>query len=357
MPRLNGRPPEYSLHKPTGQAKVTMNGKVTYLGKWKSGASLDAYDRLVAALPKPEAPLPKLGDPGPVSPLLVGEVVLLYQAHAERYYARDGVPTGEHVTIRCSLIPLVARFADLPVTEFGPKRLKLVRDDMIKLDWSRRYCNKATAIIKRCFAWAAEEEIIPAEVSNGLIPVKGLKKGRTEAREKATIGPVDDAHVDAILPKVSELVADVLRVMRLTGMRPGECLSMSPAEIDRTDPSCWVYRPGHHKTAHLDKIRAIVLGPKAQAIILPRLMKTGSTGLIFSITRSSLRTSVLRGCDRADVPRFGPNRIRHTVGTEVRAKFGLEAAQVLLGHTRADVTQTYAERDMNKAQEVARWIG
>ncbi len=32
------------------------------------------------------------------------------------------------------------------------------------------------------------------------------------------------------------------------------------------------------------------------------------------------------------------------MATEVRARFGLEAAQVLLGHTRADVTQTYAER-------------
>ncbi len=155
---------------------------------------------------------------------MIGEVTTRFQAHALKYYARDGVPTGEHVTIRCSLRPLVKRFAELSVTEFGPKRLKQVRDDMIKLDWSRRYCNKATAIIKRCFAWAAEEELIPAEVSNGLIPVKGLKKGRTEAREKEPIGPVDDAHVDAVLPKVSKLVADVLRTMRLTGMRPGEAL-------------------------------------------------------------------------------------------------------------------------------------
>jgi integrase len=233
----------------------------------------------------------------------------------------------------------------------------MVRDDMIKLDWSRRYCNKATSIIKRCFAWAAEEELIPAAVSNGLIPVKGLKKGRTAAREKAPIGPVDDAHVEAILPKVSELVADVLRTMRLTGMRPGEAVSMTPAEIDRSDPTCWMYRPGHHKNAHKDIGRAIPLGSRAQELILPRLLKAGENSPIFELTRSSLRTAVLRGCDRAGVPRFGPNRIRHTVGTEVRSKFGLEAAQVLLGHTRADVTQTYAERDMAKAQDVARRIG
>ena len=67
--------------------------------------------------------------------------------------------------------------------------------------------SSSLASVKRCFAWAAQDELIPTVVSNGLIPVKGLKKVRTEAREKAPIGPVDDAHVDAVLPKVSRLVA------------------------------------------------------------------------------------------------------------------------------------------------------
>ena len=58
MPKLNGRPPTYSLHKPTGQAKVTMNGKVTYLGNYRSSESIQAYDCLIASLPKPAAPVP-----------------------------------------------------------------------------------------------------------------------------------------------------------------------------------------------------------------------------------------------------------------------------------------------------------
>jgi integrase len=55
--------------------------------------------------------------------------------------------------------------------------------------------------------------------------------------------------------------------------------------------------------------------------------------------------------------RWSPNRLRHSAGTEVRREFGLEAAQVVLGHSRADVTQIYAERDSAKAVEVARQIG
>ncbi|MBA4189460.1 MAG: hypothetical protein C0467_15830, partial [Planctomycetaceae bacterium] len=45
---------------------------------------------------------------------------------------------------------------------------------------------------------------------------------------------------------------------------------------------------------------------------------------------------------RANVPHWHPNQIRHLFATTVREDHGLEAAQVLLGHSRADVTQIYA---------------
>jgi hypothetical protein len=52
-----------------------------------------------------------------------------------------------------------------------------------------------------------------------------------------------------------------------------------------------------------------------------------------------------------------PNQLRHTFATLARKKYGLEAAQVLLGHSRADVTQVYAERDEAAAVRVAGEIG
>ena len=54
---------------------------------------------------------------------------------------------------------------------------------------------------------------------------------------------------------------------------------------------------------------------------------------------------------------WSPNQLRHAAGTEVRRLFGLEAAQVILGHAKADVTQVYAERDQALAAEVMRKIG
>ncbi len=59
----------------------------------------------------------------------------------------------------------------------------------------------------------------------------------------------------------------------------------------------------------------------------------------------------------AGVPHWHPNQLRHTFATEVRKSHGLEAAQVLLGHSRADVTQVYAERNLALAVSVASEIG
>lgn len=55
--------------------------------------------------------------------------------------------------------------------------------------------------------------------------------------------------------------------------------------------------------------------------------------------------------------RWSPNRLRHSAGTEIRKRYGLEAAQVVLGHASADVTQVYAERDLQKAVEIMREVG
>jgi integrase len=57
--------------------------------------------------------------------------------------------------------------------------------------------------------------------------------------------------------------------------------------------------------------------------------------------------------------RWHPNQIRHTFATKVRKMpgGGLEAAQVLLGHSRADVTQVYAERNEQLAATIAAKIG
>jgi site-specific recombinase XerC len=73
------------------------------------------------------------------------------------------------------------------------------------------------------------------------------------------------------------------------------------------------------------------------------------------VSLTAVQTRELKAWNKAHS--WHPNQIRHTVGTEVRARYGLEAAQCLLGHTKATVTEVYAERDMRQAAEIARKIG
>jgi hypothetical protein len=49
MPRLVNKLPKYSLHKRSGQAKVRFNGKDTYLGRYGSPESKEAYAEFVGA--------------------------------------------------------------------------------------------------------------------------------------------------------------------------------------------------------------------------------------------------------------------------------------------------------------------
>ena len=67
MPRLTRKPPKYSLHKPSGQAKVRSGGRTVYLGKYGSPESKEAYARFIACIPKPE-PVVKIAEPAPYPP-------------------------------------------------------------------------------------------------------------------------------------------------------------------------------------------------------------------------------------------------------------------------------------------------
>ncbi len=54
---------------------------------------------------------------------------------------------------------------------------------------------------------------------------------------------------------------------------------------------------------------------------------------------------------------WAPNRLRHSRATAIREQYGLEAAQAVLGHSNADVTQIYAERDIAKAAKIMGEVG
>jgi integrase len=57
------------------------------------------------------------------------------------------------------------------------------------------------------------------------------------------------------------------------------------------------------------------------------------------------------------IPHWYPLQLRHPRATEIRKAYGIEAAQVSLGHAHADVTQVYAERYLELAIKIAKKTG
>jgi integrase len=238
--------------------------------------------------------------------------------------------------------------------------------------------------------------LVPVAVHQALTTVAGLAKNRSAAREKPPVGPVPEGHVEAVLPLVSPVIAAMIRLQRLTGMRPQEVVHLRPADVDRSDPACWVYKPRRHKTEHHDRERVIFLGPRSQEILRPWLDREPETYCFRPCdavehrysrararrrspmtpsqvarkpkpdgkrrpggcyTKDSYRVAIRRACLRAGIPPWAPNQLRHSQATELRRRFGIEAAQAVLGHSELDVTQVYAERDLARAREIMRESG
>ena len=58
-----------------------------------------------------------------------------------------------------------------------------------------------------------------------------------------------------------------------------------------------------------------------------------------------------RACKRAGVPVWHPHQLRHTYGTLMRKRHGIETARILLGHKSPAMTLVYAEADRAKAMQ------
>jgi integrase len=266
--------------------------------------------------------------------------------------------------------------------------------------------------VRRVFKWAASQELVPANVYAALSTVVGLQRGRTNAREKEPVGVVAEEVVTATLPNLPRHVAGLVRFQLATGCRPGEACTIRRADLDTSGP-VWFYRPPHHKLSHRGLPRTIAVGPKAQAV-LAEFPSDDPDAFVFSPAkceaeraaersngrltpqwsshlernrakrkRSRLRPpgefytnlsygrAIARGVEKANtrrarlagtgnfdpLPHWHPNQLRHAHATVVRKLFGLEAAQVALGHTRANVTQVYAERNQDLAAKVAAAVG
>lgn len=283
--------PAYRLHKRSGLAVVTLNGRDVYLGKHGSPESQAEYDRLIAEWRQQGPQVVAVRVPGPPPAQTVAEIIRAFWKHATTYYRKaDGTPTSEATQIKMSLRVLRHAFGDLPVGEFGPVKFKAVRELMIRgyrhpkfgdqQPLSRRVINHRMERVRRMFRWAAEHEMAPPSIWQALAAVPGLQAGRSDARETEPVQPVELADVDACRPFLSRQVVGMIDLQLLTGARPGEICVMRGCDIDMSGAT-WIYRPASHKNTHRNQKRHVLIGPKAQEVLRP-FLKADASAYLFS---------------------------------------------------------------------------
>jgi integrase len=385
--------PSYRLHKPTGQAVVTLGGKDFYLGKHGTPESRERYDELVARWLLQKDRKPELL---PQSDIEIRHVLAQYTTFIrgpESPYRKEGELTRQVERIERSLLGVRRLFARTKACEFGPKELKTVRRWMLEKGWARTYVNALTQCIKQCFTWAASESLIPGSVAMNLRIVKGIRTGTAGVRETAPVRAVAREILDRTLPQLGTVARDLVQLQYLTGMRPCEAIAIRWDTINEAGAlpdgkrlkGVWVYQvpPEANKNHHREKDRFVCLGPEAQAILSRYRHRVGELS-VFSPSEAadafamangrkrrtdvarapsevyaffSYAQTIRRACRRAQIENWSPNRLRHLRATEIRSRFGGDAARVVLGHALPGVTGRYAEADLRKAAKVMRRIG
>jgi len=150
MPRQKVHIPAYRLHKPSGQARLIIDGRRVYLGRDGSPESREKYARLVAELASPGNGTDTAPAAGSwLTPPSINELNLGYWKVAKSYYVKDGEPTKELARMRKALRPLHQLYGTTPAREFGPKALKAVRQHMIDAGLSWGVVNHRVSRIKR----------------------------------------------------------------------------------------------------------------------------------------------------------------------------------------------------------------
>lgn len=359
---------------------------------------------------------------GRVAKFTVADLCDAYLDHARGWYRKHGKPTSAMTEVVSAMNRLQDAYGAVPAVELSAPQIARLRDKMIYSPVGdeagetralrRNTVNGRLQIIKQAFTWAhAEKGLVSQATAWSIAQVQPLQAGRSEATEAEVIRPVSD---DAILLTklfAGSVVADMIELQRLTGMRPEEACIVRGCDVDKSGAVVWVYTPHRHKTEHHGKTRSICLGPKAQEIIRRRL-KQDETAYLFRpadsiaewnakseseqsvdrggehYTTRGYRQAIHRACTRAfpfpglKSPKelkklstkeraayhrakaqwdqghaWNPNQLRHAWATEVRKKFGLEASAIGLGHSDLRTAEIYAERDQAKAAEVARLVG
>ena len=402
---LSTSAPSYRLHKASGQARVTINGKTHYLGKHGTEQSKRKYRLLLADHWSPPGKTPKPTQQGASDSVTVGQLAIEYAKHVKTKHGDD---SNEWKQVQLALKDIRATYGHLTAGEFGPIRFENYRQSLIDRQLSRGVIKRKSNYVLKMFQQGVKFELIATELWQRLLAI-----GPVEMKEvyKPKRGSVPLEIIKSTQQELTPVLADMVEVHRLIGARPSEVCNLRPCDIDRSE-AVWIYTPASHKTEHHGHSRKIAIGPQAQAVLVRYLLRDPQAFCFTpkeaydqhqekrsedrktpmnegnkprprkprSFRPNYNKDSYRRAIDRATLRAFPipddikgdpkkveawklthawkPNQLRKSAATTARKQMDLETAQILLGHSSKKTTERYyAEMDHDRAIEFAQKYG
>jgi len=395
----------------SGHERIRVCGRVVWLGAAGSDVARARYaavrDAWIASngtsieaglaspafgrKPEPVALEPKAPPPVPGCDLTVGGLCLAYLASIK------GSLTAEQLAkksrwwrAREVANALYSRRAVL-VNGFGPRMLREVRDELASTPKlakrngktqlrARQHVNRLIRETTAMFAWGVSEEMLPVSILQALKTTPPLKPGDSPAREGAPRGHVPLEVVDATLPHLPAVMADLVRFMLTTAVRPDEARRLRMADVEQVEAGVWCWTLKDHKTAHHGLTRQIPLGRAAMAIVHRWAAGKPATAPVFarsdravanddviSIRRwrlaceefqvADIRKAIQRAAVAGKQPKWTTYQLRHTALREVRLAHGIEAEKALAGWTTTKLADHYAQVAFEEGVALVRKIG
>jgi integrase len=220
--------------------------------------------------------------------------------------------------------------------------------------------NRVLSVASKMFALALKPmagEDAPWRDAAAGNPCRGIERNQEEGRERffssAELAALSDALADHDTP-----AADCVRLIMLTGCRPGEAMRATWAEFD--EPGYWSKPSAHTKQR---KVHRVPLSPAASELVAKLRHKRTDDEFVFPGRIKGRPLRELRGVWAAVTRAAGLEgalvyTLRHSFAS-IGAGGGLSLQIVgrLLGHTVARTTEKYAHLSGNVLEEAAAKIG
>lgn len=364
MSRPRNSVPKFCVDQ-TGRAFTKVNGRKISLGRSDSPQAQQRYAKVLEdhaqGLLSETAQKPVDKRPA----LTINELLLSFIGKEIPRYSRS-----ERLCQAAAIKVLRQFFGETPVDDFGPLRLRIVRDSMIAGDptatdaadapeprkpWARKTVNRQIKRLQAIFRWGVSFEMVPESVATALGTLRVLKKGETAAAESIPRSAVTEDDIAAARAKLKPIHQDVFDLLLLTAARPGEILGLTSGMIDRHGAE-WVVELKNHKNQHKDKPRRLIFNVQAQEILL-RYLKADPDERLFRVRRDNFGTAVKKACFKANVAPFCPHQLRHSSITKIVDQVGFAEAQELAGHSSPEMTRRYSRAAVETAKRGARVLG